>query len=207
MRALSEKAGRDVRAILTTSDFPGQSSTDAAPSPAISTDAASSVLLVDFADVPLSSQFLPILVLLPKFSVDNQTVPSGAAAQSKIAVVQRDNRGLFAKAMKQFEVPNAGSVAGFGEVTVNFSEMTATRQGELVALTAMEFKTLKYLILNVRRVISRSELLQEVWGYNAYPRTRTVDNHIMKLRHKLEREPSRPVHFRTVHGAGYKFVP
>jgi DNA-binding response OmpR family regulator len=85
--------------------------------------------------------------------------------------------------------------------------MTATRQGELVALTAMEFKTLKYLILNVRRVISRSELLQEVWGYNAYPRTRTVDNHIMKLRHKLEREPSRPVHFRTVHGAGYKFVP
>jgi DNA-binding response OmpR family regulator len=55
-------------------------------------------------------------------------------------------------------------------------------------------------------VISRDELLNEVWGYQNYPSTRTVDNHILKLRQKLEKDPTNPVHFRTVHGMGYKFV-
>jgi len=50
-------------------------------------------------------------------------------------------------------------------------------------------------------------LLNEVWGYENYPCTRTVDNHILRLRQKLERDPSRPIHFRTVHGVGYKFLP
>jgi DNA-binding response OmpR family regulator len=71
----------------------------------------------------------------------------------------------------------------------------------------MEFKTLKYLAQNTRRVISRDELLNEVWGYENYPNTRTVDNYILRLRKKLEKDPSRPIHFRTVHGAGYKFLP
>jgi DNA-binding response OmpR family regulator len=74
-------------------------------------------------------------------------------------------------------------------------------------LTALEFKTLRYLVENARRVISRGELLNEVWGYNNYPSTRTVDNQVAKLRKKLERDPARPVHLRTVHGAGYKFLP
>jgi DNA-binding response OmpR family regulator len=56
-------------------------------------------------------------------------------------------------------------------------------------------------------VISRDELLNEVWGYQNYPSTRTVDNHILKLRQKLEKDPANPEHFRTVHSAGYKFVP
>jgi len=59
---------------------------------------------------------------------------------------------------------------------------------------------------NADRVISRDELLNEVWGYQNYPSTRTVDNHILKLRQKLEKDPSSPIHFRTVHGMGYKFV-
>ena len=59
---------------------------------------------------------------------------------------------------------------------------------------------------NPERVISRTELLNEVWGYNNYPTTRTVDTHILRLRQKLERDPTDPVHFRTVHGTGYKFV-
>ena len=70
-----------------------------------------------------------------------------------------------------------------------------------------EFKTLKFLTQNAERVISRDELLNEVWGYQNYPSTRTVDNHILKLRQKLEKDPANPVHFRTVHGMGYKFVP
>ena len=73
--------------------------------------------------------------------------------------------------------------------------------------TAQEFKVLKFMIQNSERVLSREELLNHVWGYRNYPSTRTVDNHILKLRQKLERDPANPVHFRTVHSAGYKFVP
>ena len=109
--------------------------------------------------------------------------------------------------MEQFTSPGAESTFVFGDVTVSFSAMEALRDGEPVALTTMEFKTLQYLIQNARRVISRDELLNEVWGYENYPCTRTVDNHILRLRQKLERNPSRPVHFQTMHGAGYKFVP
>jgi len=56
-------------------------------------------------------------------------------------------------------------------------------------------------------VLSREELLNEAWGYNSYPTTRTVDNHVLRLRQKLERDPAHPVHFQTVHRTGYKFVP
>ncbi len=69
----------------------------------------------------------------------------------------------------------------------------------------MEFKVLRYLVQSARRVVSHNELLNDVWGYDSL--TRTVDNHILRLRLKLEQQPSRPVHIRTVHGAGYKFLP
>ena len=91
-------------------------------------------------------------------------------------------------------------------ISVDFIKMEVNRNGEQVVLTAQEFKTLKFLIHNAERVISRDELLNEVWGYQNYPSTRTVDNHILKLRQKLEKDPTNPVHFRTVHGMGYKFV-
>jgi DNA-binding response OmpR family regulator len=98
------------------------------------------------------------------------------------------------------------SVVRFGEVFADFSGMEVSRSGENVALTTMEFKLLRFLVQNAGRVISRDELLNEVWGYEHYPCTRTVDNHILKLRQKLELDPVRPVHFHTVHGVGYKFV-
>lgn len=98
------------------------------------------------------------------------------------------------------------SVVRFGDVRVDFSSMEVSRSREPVALTTLEFKLLKFLIQNAGRVISRDEMLNEVWGYDNYPCTRTVDNHILRLRHKLEPDPARPVHFHTVHGAGYKFV-
>jgi DNA-binding response OmpR family regulator len=101
---------------------------------------------------------------------------------------------------------NASGVFVFGAVTVDFAAMEARRHGTLVTLKAKEFKVLSYFIRNLGRVISREELLKEVWGYACYPNTRTVDNHILHLRQKLELEPSRPKHFLTVHGAGYKFL-
>jgi DNA-binding response OmpR family regulator len=97
-------------------------------------------------------------------------------------------------------------VVSFDGISIDFKKMEVLRDGKVVVLTAQEFKTLQFLVQNPDRVIGRDELLNEVWGYQNYPSTRTVDNHILKLRQKLEREPSSPVHFRTVHGMGYKFV-
>ncbi|HKU23962.1 MAG TPA: response regulator transcription factor [Candidatus Sulfotelmatobacter sp.] len=97
-------------------------------------------------------------------------------------------------------------VVSFDGISADFRKMEIKRDGKPVILTAQEFKTFQFLVQNADRVISRDELLNEVWGYQNYPSTRTVDNHILKLRQKLERDPSSPVHFRTVHGMGYKFV-
>lgn len=99
-----------------------------------------------------------------------------------------------------------GEVAAFAGISVDFTKMEVVREGETIGLTAQEFKTLKFLLQNAERVITRDELLNEVWGYQNYPSTRTVDNHILKLRQKLEKDPANPAHFRTVHGVGYKFV-
>src|ERR1039457_695741 len=96
--------------------------------------------------------------------------------------------------------------AGFDDVEVNFSKMELHRDGHVVALTPQEFKMLRFFLNHQERVVSRTELLNEVWGYTNYPTTRTVDTHILRLRQKLEKDPADPVHFRTVHGTGYKFV-
>ena len=87
----------------------------------------------------------------------------------------------------------------------DFDQMEASRRNVTVALTPQEFKLLRYFSQHTGRVISRDELLNEVWGYNSYPSTRTVDAHVLNLRRKLERDPASPDHFLTVHRAGYKF--
>jgi DNA-binding response OmpR family regulator len=98
------------------------------------------------------------------------------------------------------------ATATFGDVVADFRKMELKRRGAVIELTAHEFKLLKYFCENAERVLTREELLNDVWGYNFYPTTRTVDNQILKLRQKLEPDPSKPVYFRTVHGTGYKFV-
>jgi DNA-binding response OmpR family regulator len=103
--------------------------------------------------------------------------------------------------------PVSGDLLAFGDVAVDFTKMEALREGLPVALTPQEFKMLRFMANNPERVVSREQLLNEVWGYQNYPSTRTVDNHVLRLRQKLEKDPANPVHFRTVHGAGYKFIP
>lgn len=95
----------------------------------------------------------------------------------------------------------------FGACEIDFAKMSARRNGKPITLTAHEFKLLKYFVENAERVLGREELLNEVWGYNSYPTTRTVDNQILKLRQKLEPDSADPHHLQTVYGAGYKFVP
>ena len=100
-----------------------------------------------------------------------------------------------------------GDIYQFSDCEIDFKKMTVVRKNGPVALTSHEFRLLKFFTDNAERVLSRDELLNEVWGYNCYPTTRTVDNQILKLRQKLEADPTNPAHFLTIYGAGYKFVP
>jgi len=95
----------------------------------------------------------------------------------------------------------------FGAVELDFQRFEARVGDEQIHLSPKEFTLLKFLIQNEGRVVPRSELLDSVWGYDAFPSTRTVDNHVAGLRAKLESDPAQPQHILTVHGVGYKFVP
>ena len=110
-------------------------------------------------------------------------------------------------AIRRQRKPTVPAIYRFGDCELDFKRMTATRAGHPVVLTAHEFKLLKFLTENAEHVLTREVLLNEVWGYNFYPTTRTVDNQILKLRQKLEPDPANPRHLLTIYGAGYKFVP
>jgi DNA-binding response OmpR family regulator len=95
----------------------------------------------------------------------------------------------------------------FGDVEVDFRRHAAVRGGRAIEMTRKEFALLRFLASREDTVVTRDELLNKVWGFDAYPVTRTVDNHVAGLRAKLEADPARPVYIQTVHGVGYKFVP
>lgn len=94
----------------------------------------------------------------------------------------------------------------FADVTMDFKKMLIKKDGVEVALSAKEFQLLKFLAENEGGILTRDQLLNEVWGYDALPSTRTVDVHIAWLRQKLEEDSRYPKHIMTVHGFGYKFV-
>jgi DNA-binding response OmpR family regulator len=155
------------------------------------------------------TRFLPVIVLVAKSAVHDKTTQKKPGPNKSVTgLIDTSDVCLPLDAAKAWlRNPNATDTFEFGAVKVCFSTMEIHRNGRPVILTCKEFKTLAYLIKNPRRVISRDELLNEVWGYENYPNTRTVDNHILRLRKKLETEPAHPEHFHTVHSSGYKFLP
>lgn len=94
----------------------------------------------------------------------------------------------------------------FGSVEIDFENFTAALGGKPIELTQKEFEIMKLLIRHRGSVVSRDMLLNEVWGYEDYPATRTVDTHILKLRKKLEDDPTDPIFILSVYGEGYRFV-
>ena len=94
----------------------------------------------------------------------------------------------------------------FGDIEVDFRSYEARKGGSPLEMTPKEFQVLRLLASRSGEVVTRDELLNEVWGYENYPTTRTVDNHVATLRAKIELDPANPEHLRTVHGVGYKFV-
>ncbi len=151
---------------------------------------------------------MPIIVLSAASDVSDKVLLLELGADDYVTkpFSPRELLARVRAALRRTVRTHAGELVTFDGISVDFTKMEVTRNGESVVLTAQEFKTLKFLVQNGERVISRDELLNEVWGYQNYPSTRTVDNHILKLRQKLERDPTNPTHFRTVHGMGYKFV-
>ena len=106
---------------------------------------------------------------------------------------------------KEAEAPKPGAYR-FGDVVVDFRKAEVEREGRELSLSAKEFQLLRYFIENKGATLSRDELLDHVWGYDAMPSTRTVDVHVAWLRRKLEPNPRHPQYILTLHGLGYKFV-
>jgi DNA-binding response OmpR family regulator len=94
----------------------------------------------------------------------------------------------------------------FGDVELNFGRHLAQKQGQALELSPREFGMLRYFVQHRGETVTRDQLLDEVWGYNNFPLTRTVDNHIARLRQKIEKNPAEPQHIITIHRIGYKFL-
>lgn len=159
---------------------------------------------------------VPIIVVSANADVDDKVLLLELGADDYVTkpFSPKELLARVRRAMRRAAQPAAaaGSAAprstySFADLVVNIDSMEVRRAGKAITMTAQEFRVLKYFLEHAGKVITRDELLNEVWGYHNYPTTRTVDNHILRLRQKLEPDPSRPRFFLTLHGAGYKFVP
>lgn len=112
-------------------------------------------------------------------------------------------RALLRRAQPALNLPDS---LRFGKVEVDFRRYEARRSGTLLEMTRKEFAILRFLAARAGEAVTRDELLNEVWGYESYPVSHTVDNHVALLRAKLEADPAQPAYIRTVHGVGYRFV-
>ena len=103
-------------------------------------------------------------------------------------------------------VPKEHERVSFGDIEVNLRSCQVSRAGKALDFSSKEFELLKYFLCHQGETLSRDRLLEEVWGYDRFPTTRTVDAHIVHLRQKIEPKPDEPRFILTVHGTGYKFV-
>jgi len=102
--------------------------------------------------------------------------------------------------------PATSDVYRIGDIEIDFRLHQARRGKQRVEFTAREFELLRYFVQHIGQVVTREQILNEVWGYEEFPTTRTIDNFVAKLRQKVERTAHAPEHILTIHGSGYKFV-
>lgn len=128
-----------------------------------------------------------------------------AELRARVAAMLRRGRWTEAAAGEPAAPPR--EIVRFGRAVVDFTAHEAAIDGEPITLTALELDLLRYFVARPDRAISREQLLEDVWGVSGSNTTRTVDNFVMRLRRHFEPRPSRPRHFVSVRGVGYKFVP
>jgi len=104
------------------------------------------------------------------------------------------------------DIQNDVAHFAFGNISLDFKKVECMKNSNKVNMSFKEFEIMKFFIKHIDEVVTRNQLLDEVWGYETFPTTRTVDNYILMLRKKLEDNPSVPKHIQTIHNAGYKFV-
>jgi len=162
-------------------------------------------------DLRQAGREMPILMLTARAQVADKVVGLKLGADDYLTK-PFENLELLAR-IEALLRRSAASATGhsvdayaFGGVTIDFRKAEVERDGNPVSLSAREFQLLRYFIENRGNVLSRDELLNNVWGYDAMPSTRTVDVHVAWLRQKVEANPRHPEYIRTVHGMGYKFV-
>ena len=108
--------------------------------------------------------------------------------------------------LRRASAPRDQEQHSFGDVEVDLRRCRVVKSGKLLDVSSKEFELLKYFISHSGETLSRDRLLEDVWGYDNFPTTRTVDTHLVRLRQKLGPDPEQPQYFLTVHGTGYRFV-
>jgi len=151
---------------------------------------------------------VPIVMLTAKGDTVDVVVGLESGADDYV-VKPFGTRELLARirAVLRRTAPDAKKVLHFGDVEVDLERRLVFRKTEDVRMTPAEYNLLVYFLQNPDRPLTRDMILNSVWGYESFPNTRTVDAHVVKLRQKLEPDPSAPRHFLTVHGVGYRFLP
>ena len=163
---------------------------------------------------------VPVVVVSVDFTVERKVLMLELGADDYVTK-PFDPKELLARVRRAMRRASASSrvmaglgpneidhdVFAFGDVRIDFTSMRATCGGKPIPITTQELKLLRFFARSPERVFTRTELLHSVWGYESYPSTRTVDNHILHLRQKLEPDPTHPRFFLTMHGTGYRFVP
>ena len=94
----------------------------------------------------------------------------------------------------------------FGDIEIDFAQYKVRHKDKELDFTSLEMDILKYFIVHRGEVVPRNDLLDKIWGYESFPTTRTIDNHILKLRKKIEKDPSHPKYILSVYGGGYRFI-
>jgi DNA-binding response OmpR family regulator len=153
---------------------------------------------------------IPIIILSAKDSEIDKIMGLDLGADDYITkpfsireLIARINAVLRRK--KRYEKDMEGF--SFGEIEIDFAARTVQRNGRDLELSPREFDLLGFFVRHPNEVMDRRQILNKVWGYDYYGTARTIDNFVTKLRHKMEPDPTKPVHFVTARGIGYKFVP
>jgi DNA-binding response OmpR family regulator len=135
-------------------------------------------------------------VLLLEMGADDYVVKPFSARELLARI-----RALLRRSNSRLE-----KIVRFGEIEVDLDRRIIQRKGQEVKTTRLEYELLTFFLHNVDRAVTRDMILNAVWGFEAYPNTRTVDAHVVRLRQKLEPNPNTPRHLQTVHAVGYRFV-